>query len=185
MVRRLVVGLVLGLIIGGLAAAGLVLGLKWTTFTGAGGTVLAYASAACTGVATGLVAGKPIWASEARIEAGLKAVFGALISAGLMYALRRWAGAWTMDLSAISAGGPAAVGQLPAITLPLIGAVLGALFELDNTGDPEPKKAGGKTAARHRIAARDAAGATQRPGVEADEASAGSEPEVLSRRAKR
>jgi len=184
MVRRLVVGLVLGLVIGGLLAAGLV-SLKWTTFSGTAGALLAYASAVCTGVVTGLVAGKPIWASQARIEATLKAVFGALISAGLMYALRRWAGTWTMDLSALGAGGPAAAGQLPAVSLPLIGAGLGALFELDNTGDREPKKEAGKPAGRRRVAPDNEAAAGKRRSVEADEPSAGSEPEILSRHAKR
>ncbi|HXX70370.1 MAG TPA: hypothetical protein VEK07_24530 [Polyangiaceae bacterium] len=188
MVRRLVVGLVLGLIVGALLAAGLV-SLKWTTFSGGGGALLAYASAVCTGVLTGLVAGKPIWASEARIEATLKAVFGALISAGLMYALRRWAGTWTMDLSAFGAGGPAAAGQLPAVSLPLIGAGLGALFELDNTGDKEPKrvpkKDAGKPGARRRVASDGVGAASKRRTVEVDDSSAGSEPEVLSRHAKR
>jgi hypothetical protein len=184
MVRRLLVGLVIGLVVGGLLAAGLVVGLKWTTFAGAGGALLAYVAAVCTGVATGLVAGKPIWASGARIEAGLKAFFGALISAGLMFALRKWGGTWAIDLSALGAGGPAAVGQLPSVSLPLIGATLGALFELDNTGEPDAKDDNKKTP-RRRIGSDGAAGATKRRSAEVDEVGAGSEPEVASRRAKR
>src|SRR5271169_3627188 len=94
MLRRLLIGLVLGLVVGGLAAAGLVAGLHMTMFdAGTGGIVLAYIAAALTGVLTGLVAGKPIWASGAKIEAGLKAFFGALLGAGLMFALRHWGGA--------------------------------------------------------------------------------------------
>jgi hypothetical protein len=184
MVRRLLVGLVLGILIGGLLAAGLVVGLKWATFLGAGGAVLAYASAVLTGLVTGLVAGKPIWASGARVEAGLKAFFGALISAGLMFALRRWGGTWTMDLSGFGAGGPAAIGQLPAIALPLIGATLGALFELDNTGDPERKEAD-KPPPRRRIGSDNATASSKRRSAEVDEVVAGSEPETASRRAKR
>src|SRR5271165_806544 len=91
MLRRLVVGLILGLIVGGLVAAGLVAGMHQTLFGDGGAeSVFAYLAAAVTGVLTGLVAGKPIWASGARIEAGLKAFFGALLAAGLMFAVRRW-----------------------------------------------------------------------------------------------
>src|ERR1700734_3192289 len=91
MLRRLLIGLVLGLIVGGLAAAALVAGLHMPLFAlGAGGIGLAYLAAAVTGVLTGLVAGKPIWASGAKIEAGLKAFFGALLATGLMFALRQW-----------------------------------------------------------------------------------------------
>src|SRR5271170_1592032 len=104
MLRRLLIGLVLGLVVGGLAAAGLVAGLHMTMFdAGTGGIVLAYIAAALTGVLTGLVAGKPIWASGAKIEAGLKAFFGALIAGGLMFAARRWL-TTTVDLDFIHAG---------------------------------------------------------------------------------
>lgn len=182
MLRRLIVGLVLGLVLGALLAAGLVFGLKWTTFMGAGGGVLAYFSAVVTGVLTGLVAGKPIWASDARIEAGLKAAFGALIAAGVMFVLRRWGGPWTLDLSALGAGGPGAVGQLPAASLPLIGAVLGALFELDNTGDAE-RKAEGDVLPGRRVATEGARAAGKSRGADVEDPA--SEPELASRRAKR
>jgi hypothetical protein len=159
MLRRLFIGLTLGLAAGALLAAGLVAGLKVASFDGAGGVVLAYAAAAIAGVLTGLVAGKPIWAPSAKVEAGLKAFFGALLGAGAMFALRQWASPWTADLSALGAG-RGAVGALPAASLPLIGAVLGALFELDNTGDAtgketqpqrkrvEPRGANGRAKAR-------------------------------------
>src|SRR5580658_7988684 len=133
MLRRLLVGLVLGLVVGGLVAAGFVQGLHVLTFgDGTGGALFAYATAAVTGVLTGLVAGKPIWASGAKIEAGLKAFFGALIAAGLMFALRRWLTS-PVDLGFLG-GGEGAIGELPAASLPLVAAVLGGFFELDNTG---------------------------------------------------
>jgi hypothetical protein len=135
MLRRLLVGSMLGLVAGGALAAALIAGLGMTTFAGAGGTALGYATAALAGILTGLVAGKPIWASGAKTEAGLKAFFGALLAAGAMFALRQWAGGWTLDLHSIGAGGPASVAELPAAALPLIAAVIGGLFELDNTGD--------------------------------------------------
>jgi hypothetical protein len=147
MISRLVVGCVLGLIAGVAVAAALVFGLHTTAYDGALGIVLAYGTAALTGVLTGLVAGKPIWAHGASIEAGLKAVFGAMLGTLAMFALRKWASGVRVDLTALGIGGAGALGDLPAASLPLIGAVLGGLFELDNTGDSS------KDAAARRIPA--------------------------------
>jgi hypothetical protein len=156
MLRRLLIGLVLGLVVGGLVAASLIAGLRIPTFSGAGGAVLAYVSAALTGVLTGLLAGKPIWSSGAKVEAGLKALFGALLGAGAMFALRQWAGSWVVpSLPAIGANGTLAVGDLPAVSLPLLAAVLGGFFEVDNTGDRESAGAGKQgvaAKARKRVA---------------------------------
>ena len=88
-------------------------------------------------------------ASGGQIEAGLKAIVGAVIGAGGMFAMRRWL---NIDLDLHSLGiGPTseAAGLLPAVTLPLIAAVLGAFYEADNTPEPGDKdknpKAKGKT----------------------------------------
>ncbi|MGO9837654.1 MAG: hypothetical protein ACLP1X_25980 [Polyangiaceae bacterium] len=179
MLRRLVTGLVLGFIVGGALAAALIAGLKTTTFEGGGGVVLGYLAAALTGVMTGLVAGKPIWASGAKTEAGLKAFFGALLGAGAMFGLRQWAGGWALDLNAIGAGGPASVAALPAASLPIIAAVLGGFFELDNTGaDGEGKKPG------KRVAAATGRESKARVPVE-EEGEDGEEDGLPSRRAKR
>ena len=152
MFRRLFVGLVLGLIVGGLVAAGFVQGLHVLQFgDGAGGALFAYLSAAVTGVLTGLVAGKPIWAAGARIEAGLKAFFGALLAAGLMFALRQWAGGVHLPVTEFTPEG-IALGSLPIASLPVVAAVLGGFFELDNTGggDKDGKKDDG---GKKRVAA--------------------------------
>jgi hypothetical protein len=155
MFRRMFIGLLVGLIVGGLVAAGLVAGLGIPSFSIGGGAVLAYLAAAVTGVLTGLVAGKPIWSSGAKIEAGLKAVFGAFLGAGLMFALRQWAGSWPIaSIPAIGVASGAAVGNLPAISLPLLAAVLGGFFEIDNTGDDKTEgKAGPSANERKRVAA--------------------------------
>jgi hypothetical protein len=179
MVRRLLIGLVVGLVIGGAVAAGLVAGLGVQTFTSDGGTLLAYLAAALTGAVTGLVAGKPIWSSGGKIEAGLKSFFGALLGVGVMFALHRWATSWAIDLPAIGAVGRTPVGDLPAASLPLIAAVLGVLFELDNTdGDQKPEKKGGTGpgerrrvadgAPRARVAASSAKGPREADDDEAD-----------------
>ena len=176
MFRRLFVGLVVGLVAGGLIAAGLIAGLHVAEFEGAAGTVLAYGASAVAGTLTGLVAGKPIWAADAKIEAGLKALFGALVAMGAMFALRRWAADFAPDLRFMGAGGPAPIGDLPAASLPAIGAALGALFEMDNTGEPTSQKV--------RVRASSADGVRTR--VEVAEADAGAdEAEAPPKRTKR
>src|SRR6185295_12299013 len=86
MLGRLVIGMVKGLIVGSLLGFGLIkLGVAVPL-----GALIAYSAAALTGVVIGLVAGKPIWAKDAKIEAGSKAVVGALLSLGLMAAARTW-----------------------------------------------------------------------------------------------
>ena len=87
MLKRLIVGLILGTVIGAVFAAILVQGSGMVMFSSA---VFAYLAAAATGVITGLVAGKPIWASDGKFEAGLKAFFGILLGLGGMFALRTW-----------------------------------------------------------------------------------------------
>ncbi len=71
MLGRLLIGIVKGLMVGSLLGFGLVkLGAAMPI------AVVAYLAAAVTGVLIGLVAGKPIWAKDAKIEAGTKAFVG-------------------------------------------------------------------------------------------------------------
>jgi hypothetical protein len=186
MVRRLFVGLIVGLFVGCAVAAGLVAGLRVHEFgdLGAGGVLLAYLSAALTGLLTGLVAGKPIWASNAKIEGGLKAAFGALLGAGLLLALRQWGGGFQPDLGFIGAG-HGSVGELPAASLPLLAALLGAFFELDNTGDGEQgaEKGPGRVEERKRVSATN--GSSRARVMDASDAADGDEAEGASGRAKR
>ncbi len=141
MFKRLLLGVVIGLVVGGLAAGVAIEGLGLVTFVGASGAALAYVFAAFTGVLVGLVAGKPIWAKGGQIEAGLKAFFGALLGAGLMFAIRSWLSV-SVDFGALHAGA-GLVGSLPAAALPLIAMLLGGFYELDNTGEDTDKKDGG------------------------------------------
>jgi len=150
--KRLVLGILIGLIVGGLVAAGVVTGLHWLAFSNAGvlGAAMAYALAAGTGVVVGLVAGKPIWAKGGQIEAALKAFFGALLAAGGMFALRTWAHV-DVDLAMLHAGsGP--IGELPAASLPIIAAVLGGFYELDNTPESKDGKSRTRVASNVRVA---------------------------------
>src|SRR5262245_49814082 len=119
---RLIAGAIIGALLGGLVAVVLVKGLGIVAF----GAILAYTTAALSGALAGLFAGKPIWASGGQIEAGLKAFFGALLAAGGMFAIRQWVHV-PVDFSAFGAGA-GELGSVPAASLPLIAAVLGALF---------------------------------------------------------
>jgi hypothetical protein len=150
MLRRLIFGMVVGLFVGGALAAGFAR-LIGTSFLLPGGFFIALGAAALVGALTGVVAGKPIWADGAKVEATLKAVVGALLGAGGMLALRRWGGdfpgpEWL--------GGHAPIGQLPEVSLPLLAAALGALFGLDNVPDAtQARGAPSAAGARKRVAA--------------------------------
>src|SRR6185436_16816022 len=110
---------------------------------------IAYLAASVTGVLIGLIAGKPIWAKDAKIEAGMKAFVGALLGAGLMFAVRRWL---TMpipiDLGILAAANESlsetaktgTVGGLAMTSLAAIAAVLGGFYEADNDPTDENEK---------------------------------------------
>jgi hypothetical protein len=144
MMKRLGVGLIEGLIVGGLVAALVIKGLGIANFAG----FFAYLLAAATGFVTGLVAGKPIWGRDAKVEATLKAVVGAALAAVLLWLIRRFAHI-ELDLIAFGAG-RGAVGELPAISLPLIASALALLFEIDNTGAPPAERRLGEPQASER-----------------------------------
>lgn len=148
MLGRLILGIVKGLIVGGLLGFGLAkLGLA------APSAIVAYLAAALAGVLVGLVAGKPIWAKDAKIEAGMKAAVGALLGAGLMYAARRWLtlpvpvplgelGGANLSLGE-AAGSAGTIGGLAITSLAAIAALLGGFYEADN--DPSDEATPGAT----------------------------------------
>lgn len=141
---RLLWSVVLAGLVGGAIAALAVKVLGIVTL----GAIAAYPLAVVVGIVVGLLAGKPIWVKGARVEAGLKAAFGALVAAGLMYALRAWVG-FDLDLSAAGLGqGPA--GLLPVVAFPAVALVLSLLFEVDNmfgNKDDDSKEAKTRVAA--------------------------------------
>lgn len=156
MLGRLLIGIVKGLVIGGLLGFGLVkLGMALP------GAVIAYLAAAVTGVVIGLVAGKPIWAKDAKIEAGAKAVVGALLGIGLMAAARHWL---TMPLpisldALVPAGTELTIGGFAMTSLAAIAALLGGFYDADNdeSGEDEnrptvARSGGAQNAGPKRIA---------------------------------
>lgn len=145
MLQRFGIGLIKGLLVGGLVLAALLFGLKIATVP----IWAAYLLALGVGALTGLIAGKPIWQKEARIEAGLKAVAGMVLGALAMFALSKW-GAALIKPELLQSFLPTPVlpaGQTaPALTgtsltfLPLVSMTLGLFFELDNTPTPDDKQ---------------------------------------------
>src|SRR5271165_4338682 len=81
--KKFLVGLLKGLLVGGATSYGL-----FVVFPSVMAGFLGYLFAALVGVLTGLIAGKPIWSKGASIEASLKAVFGAILGAGILFGLR-------------------------------------------------------------------------------------------------
>lgn len=143
MLGRFGVGLVKGLLVGSLLLAGLLFGLKVLAVP----VWAAYLLAMGAGVLTGLIAGRPIWQKEARIEAGLKAAAGLVLGAIGFFAINKWGHALVAPeaLRSLPGVAPAPAGA-PALTgaglvfLPVLTTVLGLLFELDNTPAPDDKK---------------------------------------------
>jgi len=139
MLKRLLVGIILGVVIGGLLGYGL-----FQLLPAAMAGLLGYAFAAATGVLVGLVAGKPIWAKGAQIEAGLKAFVGALLSMGILFGIR-FVG---LTIPAIADIPAAELGRHAIASLVSISTLLAIFYELDNNGSE-----GDEASDKKRIAA--------------------------------
>jgi hypothetical protein len=139
MLARTVLGLLTGLFFGTIVAAALVFGLGQASLP----FWLATTAIALTGALVGLVAGKPIWAEGARIEAGLKSGFGALMAGVGLFLLHRYTGIVSATVLPIGHGAVRA-GEVSVLAFPLVAATLTTLFEIDNT--PEGEKEAGADA---------------------------------------
>ena len=126
--KRLGLGLVTGLVVGALLGFGL---LQVFGAPMAGG--LGYVFAAAVGVLVGLVAGKPIWAKGAAVEAGLKAFIGALAGCALLFGIRYL----PVTVPALAMIPAATLGRHALASLMTVATVLAIFYELDNTGDEE------------------------------------------------
>ena len=147
MVKRLGIGILKGLLVGGAIAAGLHFGLGWTT----GGTLLGYLLAMATGATAGLLAGKPPWKQEAWIEGILKAVGGIVVGA-LLFGLGSNFADFALPFALPNTAADLSWTALPLIYMPVVAMIYGGLIELDNTPDEgEQPKSGGK-APRTRVA---------------------------------
>jgi hypothetical protein len=156
MLGRLSVGIVKGLLVGGLLGYALVrLGSPTPP------PILAYLAAAVAGVLVGLIAGKPIWADGALVEASTKAVVGGLLGAGILAAERTWLMIPAPISLAPLVPEHALIGGFAVTALAFLAAVLGGFYEADNSpSDSGTRRASGTRleAPRNRIAPTDRAG---------------------------
>jgi len=141
MLKRLGLGLLKGLLIGGGIGAGLQYGLKLEPATVAG--LLGFLIAMGVAGTTGVFAGKPPWQEGAWIEATLKGLVGVGLGALVYWASAKW-GSFAVPLPGLAE--PAKWTELPVVFGPAVAGVYGALVELDNTGDA--KKDGDSSKAR-------------------------------------
>lgn len=123
---RLVSSIVLGALVGVAVALFCVKLLGITLLFGP----VAYEFSGVVGLLVGLVAGTPVWKPGARLEAVLKAMFGAAMAIGLTYMIRRWV-AWHVDLSSLGLGSGEAR-LLPEVVFPTIAVVLATWFGVDS-----------------------------------------------------
>ncbi|MEO8906166.1 MAG: hypothetical protein ABI627_31980 [Polyangiaceae bacterium] len=165
MLRRILLGLFEGLVIGLTLGAGAARGLGLI----APGGVTAWLLGAAAGLLVGLVAGRPVWSRDGKTEALLKAGAGALGGAGLAFAAGHWLKA-PLDLSALQLG-VGAYGKLTAAVLPLVATALALFFELDDDDAgraPAPAATGTK---KQRLPAAAGSANTSKPDeLEFDEA---------------
>lgn len=148
MLKRLGIGLLKGLVVGGGIGAALQFGLQWVPAAG----LLGYLLAMGIGATTGILCGKPVWRTEAWIESLLKGGFGVGVGALLYWVSSSYLGfGIPIALPGVEAG--TAWTSLPVFYGAAIGAVYGSLVELDNTDDDSGKSAkkGGAKSARARV----------------------------------
>lgn len=126
MLRRLMLGLLKGGLVGGTIAASIVFWLGVASMTGA----FAYLSVMVAGVLVAFIAGKPIWARGAWVEVLLKAIAAAALSAGLLFLLQRY---MPGDLTL----GSTRLAEMPLFFLPSIATLLAVFFEVDNDDEEQ------------------------------------------------
>ncbi len=147
MFKRLVVGLIKGLVIGGAIGAAFHFGLGLPVLAGLGG----YLVAMTAGATAGVLNGKPPWRQAIWIESVLKAVFGLGVGALAFWAASKYAPfALPFELPGVEAGTPWT--SLPLLSAPAVAALYGAFIELDNTDEDDEAEGGSGKKVRARVA---------------------------------
>lgn len=136
MLKRLLIGILKGIVVGGGVGAALYFGLSQGSLESA----WAYLLYGVVGAITGVVAGKPLWKPGAWIEALLRGVFGIAVGCGL-YALASsflHVSPIPLPASLFPALPPAEQArflfQQPLAMAPLMATLYASLIELDNDG---------------------------------------------------
>jgi hypothetical protein len=136
---RLILGLLKGGVVGAaLGALALKLGVT-------GGFFAAFTYAIVGGIA-GIVCGRPPWRQDTSWTSLLKGIFGLAVGIGLYFLAHKLLGNTHVAFAAKLGANPASpIVDIPVLLGPAIGAVWGALVELDDAGSGD-KKAAAKNA---------------------------------------
>lgn len=137
MLRRGLLGILKGLLVGGVFGAAFHFALGGHAFGGAGLAV--FVSSLAAAVAS-VVSGQPPWREGAWVGSILKGVVGAAVGAGLGWAATRWLGGTLPTVFGLPEGSH--WWQAPLLLVPGISAPLAALVELDDGGAPEAPRTG-------------------------------------------
>jgi hypothetical protein len=140
MQKRLGIGFLKGLVLGAAVGFGVHLGLRWPLPSGG---LLAYLFAMGVGGTAGVFGGRAPWKEGAWLEALLKMIFGVGVGALLYWLASRYA-----PFELPMPGGALPWTSVAPLFLPLIGALYGAVIELDHDGLTENKKASSSTASK-------------------------------------
>jgi hypothetical protein len=137
MVKRLVLGLLKGLVIGGVLGALFFYAFGLHRVEGA----LAYVFAGLAALVAGVFAGQPPWRKGAWVGSILKGLFGFGLGAGLYWLVQKFAPG--MDLQALlRAHETTTLATAPVTFMPLVASVYAMLVEIDDgaekgsTADP-------------------------------------------------
>ncbi len=146
MLKRLVVGLLKGVVVGALLGAAVHFGLGWTDASG----LLGYLLAMGAGATSGVLAGTPPWRQATWIESLLKAGAGLGVGALLYWLGVRW-GDFPLPFALPGLAAGSSWTRAPILFMAAVSAVFGALVELDNTGDEPPVERGSAKKVRARV----------------------------------
>ena len=132
MVKKILLGLLQGAFSGGVIFFSLAaLHVAWTA-------AVTYLAVALVGAIVGAIAGKPVWAREAKLEALLKSLVGAFIASIALYGARKWLSGVHVNLESLG-GNSGPIGEVPLAALPVVGAALGFVFQIDDAVGSEDK----------------------------------------------
>jgi len=146
MLKRLGIGLLKGLVLGGALGAALHFGLG----LGAVGAIGGFLIATLTGALAAVLSGRPPWQKGAWIESLLKGGAGLVLGAVVYWLASKFIGfGIPFALGSVPAG--TAWTSMPLAIAPFVAAVFGGLVELDNTGDDSGAAAKGKKAAGAKV----------------------------------
>ena len=136
--KRLILGILKGLVLGGAVGALLHFALGLPTLTG----VFAYLLYAGVGMLAGVFGGRAPWKPGAWIAAILKGVFGLAVGAGLYALGSRFLPTTNVLLPAGTQ--PTALANIPLLFAPIVALLYGTFVELDDGGDqPEEEASSG------------------------------------------